>query len=120
MKIVGPPSALRSAVLQRLNGLNPAPLFTEDIFPAVWDAGLHYGIDPVGLVAQSYKETGAGRFTGNVRPKFYNTAGIKVRHTDLFPGSPTTTVRSRTRCSRTGRWARSHRPGTGAPTPRWR
>jgi hypothetical protein len=31
MKIVGSPSALRSAVLQRLTGLNPAPLFTEDI-----------------------------------------------------------------------------------------
>jgi hypothetical protein len=44
-------------------------------------------IDPVGLVAQSYKETGAGAFGGKVSPRFYNTAGIKVRHTDIFPGT---------------------------------
>lgn len=86
MRIVDQPSATRSSVLQRLNGLKPAPIFTQDIFPAIWDAGLHYGVDPVGMVAQSYKETGAGRFTGNVQPRFYNTAGIKIRHTDMFPG----------------------------------
>lgn len=86
MKLISAPSADRSHVLQELNGLNPAPLFTADMFPAIWDAGLHYGVDPVGLVAQSFKETAGGRFTGNVRARFYNTAGIKIRHLDLFPG----------------------------------
>jgi hypothetical protein len=87
MNIVSQPSAVRSSVVSRLTGLNPAPVFTQDIFPALWDADLHYGIDPVGLVAQSFKETGAGRFTGNVTPQFYNTAGIKIRHTNIFPGT---------------------------------
>ena len=86
MKIAGQPSAARDHVLSKLAGLQSAPLFTQEIFPRLWDAGLHYGIDPVGLVAQSHKETGGGRFTGNVRPRFYNTAGIKIRHLDLFPG----------------------------------
>ena len=87
MKIVGPPSEVRAHVLAKLTGLKPAPIFTQDILPPLWDAGLRYGIDPVGLVAQSYKETGAGKFTGKVTSRFYNTAGIKIRHTDLFPGT---------------------------------
>jgi hypothetical protein len=87
MKMVGPPSATKEHVSGELAGMSPTPLFTQHIFPALWDAGLHYCIDPVGLVAQSYKETGAGAFGGKVSPRFYNTAGIKVRHTDIFPGT---------------------------------
>jgi hypothetical protein len=87
MKMVGPPSATKEHVSGELAGMGPTPLFTQHIFPAPWDAGLHYYIDPVGLVAQSYKETGAGAFGGKVTPRFYNTAGIKIRHTDIFPGT---------------------------------
>ncbi len=86
MKLVDPPSAPEAHVLGRLAALTPAPRFTQEMFPALWQAGLHYGIDPVGLVAQSYKETGAGKFSGQVSARFYNTAGIKIRHLDLFPG----------------------------------
>ena len=53
MKIVGPPLAVRAHVLAKPTGLKPALIFTQDILPSLWDAGLHYGIDPVGLVAQS-------------------------------------------------------------------
>ena len=57
-----------------------------DIVPALWDAALGYELDPVGLVAQAAHETGWGNFPGQVRPEFYNTCGLKVRHQDLFPG----------------------------------
>jgi hypothetical protein len=57
------------------------------MFPVLWDAGLRYGIDPVGMVAQSFKETGKGHFGGKVLPQFYNTAGIKIRHVGLLPGT---------------------------------
>jgi N-acetylmuramoyl-L-alanine amidase len=50
--------------------------------PALWAAGMEYGIDPVGMVAQSGKETGWGQYPGAVRDWFYNTAGIKVRYID--------------------------------------
>lgn len=56
------------------------------MFPALWWAAVRYGVDPVGVVAQSWKETGGGHFTGRVKPLFYNTCGLKIRHLDLFPG----------------------------------
>jgi hypothetical protein len=62
------------------------PRFRDEMLPELWAAALPYGIDPVGMVAQSGKETGWGTFTGSVSPRFYNTAGIKIRHQDLFPG----------------------------------
>ena len=86
MRMIGPPSATKAHVSSTLTGLVPTPLFVNEMFPALWDAGLHSCVDPVGLLAQSYKETGGGAFGGKVKPKFYNTAGIKVRHNDLFPG----------------------------------
>jgi N-acetylmuramoyl-L-alanine amidase len=85
MEIMRAPSANKDHVLNRLSTLTVAPRFTQEMFPALWDAALHYGIDPVGLVAQSYKETGKGHFGGQVKPEFYNTAGIKIRHLGLFP-----------------------------------
>jgi Mannosyl-glycoprotein endo-beta-N-acetylglucosaminidase len=86
MEIMRAPSADKSCVLAKLSTLTVAPRFTQEMLPALWNAALRYGIDPVGLVAQSYKETGKGNFGGQVKPQFYNTAGIKVRHVDLFPG----------------------------------
>jgi hypothetical protein len=58
MEIMRTPSADNGHVLGRLSTLDVAPRFTEQMFPVLWAAALHYGIDPVGLVAQSYKETG--------------------------------------------------------------
>jgi hypothetical protein len=66
--------------------MGAAPLFNDQMLPALWAAGLRYGIDPVGVVAQSYHETGAGKFPGRVKPEFYNTCGLKNRHLGLFPG----------------------------------
>jgi hypothetical protein len=54
-------------------------LFADTMFPVLWRVASSYGIDPVGMVAQSGKETGWGEFPGNVKSWFRNTAGIKVR-----------------------------------------
>lgn len=65
-----------------------ADRFIDDMFPALWDVALAYGIDPVGMVAQAGHETGWGAYTGQVRPEFHNTCGLKI-HTSqqaMFPG----------------------------------
>jgi hypothetical protein len=85
VRIIGPHSAERTTVEASLVRLGASDLFVDEMFPVLWDAALSHGIDPVGVVAQSYKETGGGRFGGRVTAKFYNTAGIKVRHQDIDP-----------------------------------
>lgn len=84
MRIIGPPSAPRDVVASRLTDAHQR--FRDLMFPALWKAALDYSIDPVGVVAQAYKETGAGKYGGQVKPEFYNTGGIKVRHMGLYPG----------------------------------
>lgn len=89
MRIMGPHSATRDTVLARLRarpGVSSRFLF--DMFPALWDAASKYGIDGVGMVAQSGKETTWGNFGGKVRPEFFNTAGNKIAPAQqaLFPG----------------------------------
>lgn len=87
MRIIGPPSQTKDRVLLNVKARPGVHVrFVNEMFPALWDAALEYGIDPVGVVAQSGKETGWGNFAGNVRPEFYNTGGIKIRHQNLFPG----------------------------------
>jgi Mannosyl-glycoprotein endo-beta-N-acetylglucosaminidase len=87
MRIIGPPSATVETVTAVIAArIGVAPRFITSIVPPLWAAALRYGIDPVGAVAQSAKETGWGNFGGNVKPEFYNTGGIKIRHTALFPG----------------------------------
>jgi hypothetical protein len=76
--ILGPASATQDVVASNLGTV--ADLFRNVMFPELWAAAEEYGIDPVGMVAQSIKETGGGTFGGRVKPWFYNTAGIKVRH----------------------------------------
>lgn len=79
MNIMGPPSE-QLEVVQRIlrdSGKSTA-LFTEVMVPALYKEALRYGIDPVVMIAQSAKETNYGRFTGNVKDWFCNTAGIKV------------------------------------------
>lgn len=86
MRIIGPPSATRGAVTTNLRLTPATATFTDQITPALWGWATTYGIDPVGVVAQSYKETGAGRFGGAISAAWYNTCGLKVRHTALVPG----------------------------------
>lgn len=88
MRIIGPPSADRELVLNRLFDVlgNVHVRFAADMFAPLWDAAVGYTIDPVGVVAQAWKETGGGRFAGQVSPHFYNTCGLKVRHVGKYPG----------------------------------
>ncbi len=80
--IIGPASALRDTVEGNLPP-SATSLFRGQMIPALWEAAVDHGIDPVGMVAQAGKETGWGAYTGNVRAEFYNPAGIKVRHTRM-------------------------------------
>lgn len=86
MRILGPASALRATVEQNAaaqKGVHER--FVDVMLPALWSAAGRYGIDPVGLVAQAYKETGGGNFTGKVKAEFCNPCGLKNR-SSLFPG----------------------------------
>lgn len=85
MRIIGPPTSTLQRVNQALANMPATTLFTTEIVPALWNAAARVLIDPVGVIAQSYKETGGGSFLGKVKPQFYNTCGLKVRHQDLFP-----------------------------------
>jgi N-acetylmuramoyl-L-alanine amidase len=49
------------------------------MFPALWTAAVAYNVDPVGVVAQSAKETSFGHYGGAVLPEQHNTCGLKVR-----------------------------------------
>ena len=95
MRILGPPSGTRETVLANLPRSGATPLFTQQMFPALWAAAIKYSVDAVGVVAQSFKETGGGSFKRLVLPNFYNTAGLKLRHPnpDIGRGH---TVRKRT------------------------
>ena len=88
MRILAPPplGVTLATVQARLPELGAADLFIKDMAPALWVAAVKYAIEPTGMIAQSLKETGGGRFTGKVRPDFYNPAGIKLRHPNVMPG----------------------------------
>lgn len=85
MRIIGPPTAEHPTVRANLSRLGANDLFLNDILPAVWQSALHYAVDPVGAVAQSFKETGGGKFGGRVKPQFYNTCGLKIRNLGFDP-----------------------------------
>jgi N-acetylmuramoyl-L-alanine amidase len=87
MRIIGPPSAearkveLTLSVWKRSGRVTE--MFIDQMFPALWMNAVRYHIDPVGIVAQSIKETGGGSFKGKVLPEFYNTCGLKIRHSGI-------------------------------------
>lgn len=84
MRIIGPPSATYDKVKTNLGKETQIhSRFINDMLPELWNAGLHYTIDPVGVVAQAFKESGGGNFTGKVRPEFFNPCGLKVRYQNL-------------------------------------
>jgi N-acetylmuramoyl-L-alanine amidase len=85
VRIIGPPTGVRADVCTRLQALGATTLFTEQMLPPLWNAAINHVLDPVGVVAQSYKETGGGTFGGRVKPEFFNTCGLKNRQS-LFPG----------------------------------
>lgn len=77
--IMGAPTLTEDQLEHALVVVGASPLFQLDMFPALWTAACHYGIDPVVMVAQSYNETGGGTFARMVKPWHRNTCGIKVR-----------------------------------------
>jgi N-acetylmuramoyl-L-alanine amidase len=86
MRIIGPTSVAADIVRANLAAhFSPHARFIAEMFPALWSAGEKYSVDPVGVVAQSYKETAGGNYTGAVRPQFYNTCGLKIRHLGVLP-----------------------------------
>jgi hypothetical protein len=55
-----------------------APWFRGQALPALWEAALGNGIDPLVMCAQTALETAWGRFGGVIDASFHNTAGIKT------------------------------------------
>jgi len=94
VRIIGPASVrpldtARQVVLGRVVARpDVQQVFVTQMFPALWSAGETLGVDPVGVVAQSAHETGWGRFGGNVKAEFCNTAGLKngPAQQRTFPG----------------------------------
>lgn len=87
MRIIGPPSADFTTVAQNAAALPSIhPRFVAEMTGPLWSAALHVGVDPVGMIAQAYKETGGGRYAGKVKPEAYNTCGLKIRYPALYPG----------------------------------
>ena len=88
MRILGPPPlGVTLGTLQAgLTALGGNALFVNDMAPPLWAAAVKYAIDPVGMVAQAFKETAGGAFKGKVRAEFCNPAGLKLRHPGLFLG----------------------------------
>lgn len=82
MIIMGLPTASLAHVRSKFS----AGRFRDEMLNPLWSAAANRGVDPVGVVAQSMKETATGQFGGQVKPQFYNTCGLKIRHMEMYPG----------------------------------
>jgi len=78
--ILGPATAPYETVRQALVRKKASALFIDTMFPCLWEAALTEHVDPVGMVAQSAKETAWGRYTGVLAAGWMNTCGLKVRN----------------------------------------
>jgi flagellum-specific peptidoglycan hydrolase FlgJ len=83
--ILGPASRVSSSnVRYNLQRMKASPLFINEMFPVLWEEASDYNVDPCGVVAQSAKETGWGKFTGVLSAEWRNTCGLKVRDPKAF------------------------------------
>lgn len=76
-------------VVQRLAaGLGATVEFVDVFIPLIYKAADRYGVDATIATAQSYYETGGGKYNGTVPRSFNNLAGIKVHPEEqaLMPG----------------------------------
>lgn len=97
MRIIGPASAPRSLVNANVAAMGGHQRFLTQMLPELWLAAEQRLIDPVGMVAQAWHETGGGKFErsdgtpGAVRPEFNNPCGLKLTDPQraLFPGAVT-------------------------------
>lgn len=86
MRIIGPPSADKAVVASALAAKPINTRFLGEMFDPLWTAAVAHTIDPVCMIAQAYKETAGGEFTGRVKPEHRNTCGLKVRYQNAYPG----------------------------------
>lgn len=80
-----------TAPLQKLRDVatdNRANQWYHDALIALWVAGCARGIDPAVLAAQCANETGWGKFQGEVKPEWGNTAGLRNYEGDSFARFP--------------------------------
>jgi hypothetical protein len=88
VNILGRPTVPLTTVKTNLSLQGASTLFVTQMLPELWDASLLFAVDPVVTVAQSYKETGGGRFGGLAKPAMCNPCGLKLdeEQQKLVPG----------------------------------
>jgi hypothetical protein len=90
-RIIGPAAITQDEAVEKIRMgsyfATQNPIFLTEIVPALWTAGRLYSIDQVGMIAQSWKETGGGNFRGAVKPEMCNTCGLKIRTPGFVPGT---------------------------------
>ena len=89
MRIIGPPQltqpALHAAVTAWVDAGKGDARFPTKMLPELYRWAEAYHVDPVGVVAQSWKETGGGTFRGQVGARWHNPCGLKITYLDLVP-----------------------------------
>ena len=84
-RIIAQPSATLRQLQLSAEAIGANRLFVNEMTPALYQAAIRYGIDPTVMVAQSFHETGGGRFGRAVTPAHRNTCGLKVRNPGSLP-----------------------------------
>jgi len=77
LRLQGAPTATFPTIEKNLAQFNPAPVFYDDMLPALWGMAVAYGFDPVVVIAQSGLETGFGKFGDVLDASYHNPCGLK-------------------------------------------
>jgi len=88
MKIIAPPSATQMEVGRWLADKKPTTTFVRWTALRLWEEAVREGVDPIGVICQSAKETAFGRYGGAVKAWMCNTCGLKVERPEEVPGGP--------------------------------
>lgn len=88
MRILGPASASFAVVERNVKAEKGVHSdFAGVMLVELWREAERYGLDPVGVVAQSAKETGWGQFNGAVKRIMRNTCGLKIAQPGFVAGT---------------------------------